>query len=52
MLTHGFFSAVAESSIYHACELIVKRKLRYLPVVNPMGTATLSVLTQIDILGR
>jgi hypothetical protein len=32
-------------------ELIVKRKLRYLPIVNPEQQLMLSVLSQLDILG-
>ncbi len=51
MLHSEFAHGVADDSIYHACELIVKRKLRYLPIVNPEQQLMLSVLSQLDILG-
>eukprot|EP00624_Nannochloropsis_granulata_P006753 evm.model.NODE_51229_length_18078_cov_23.847383.4 len=51
MLHSEFAHGTADDSIFHACELIVKRKLRYLPIVNPDQQLMLSVLSQLDILG-
>ena len=52
MLHPEFSHANADDTIYHACELIVKRKLRYLPIVDPEQVLMLSVLSQLDILGE
>jgi len=47
-----FWHGTADDTVYHACELIVKNKLRFLPIMNPEENLMLSVLSQIDILGR
>jgi CBS-domain-containing membrane protein len=52
MLHPEFAHGTADDTIYHACELIVKKKLRYLPIVNPEQQLMLSVLSQLDILGE
>jgi len=52
MLHSEFAHGTADDSIYHACELIVKGKLRYLPIINPEQQLMLSVLSQLDILGK
>ena len=47
-----FWHGTADDTVYHACELIVRNKLRFLPIMNPEEKLMLSVLSQIDILGR